>query len=200
MKSEYETKMYEFYTKNENFETMLHVAEQAEWVSQQVIRSFWEDVKQELNATMQEKDKEWIVSFSNYGDWNTRWLKLQVYRQEWYLSDEYPIVSIAAEDLHLNRNPYVGVTVNNDSKSIDGAGLKSAIKDLEVLKDYQSDSNAYWARWKHFDFRHYGFDSLTQLLPENRETTISNVVSEFETLIDLTADHILPLLNEHKNS
>ncbi len=197
MKSEYEEKMYEFYTQTENFETMLHVTEQAKWVTEQLVRDFWKDVHHVLQETLQKRDDNLRVEFSNNGDWKVRWIKLWVYRKEWCLTGQEPLVSITAEALQPNDYPYIGIHINRDSSLINGDTIKAQIKILEELKSYKSDSNNYWAVWKYMGIKHYGQD-LTLLLPENRKTSIGNVVSEFNILLDLMDTNMLEIITEHK--
>ena len=196
MKSDYEEKTFEFFTQRENFETMLKVASQAEGVCKRLIYDFWAQLAESLTKVLGDRDEDWRVGFSD--NWDYRWNKLWMYQEEWCKEENYPVVSIAFEELQPNRHPYLGLHIGYDHKKFNGSNIKKDLLDIETLKEYQTDSNNYWAVWKHLPFGLSGLDSLVQLLPENKMQTSQNVVNEALYLIGLIKNDINVIIEKNR--
>ncbi len=196
MKNRYEEEIFQFFTQPENFETMLKVADQAETVCKRLIQQFWAEVEAGLKEALSNAGNDWRVCFSD--NWEYRWNKLWVYRQEWCQVENYPVISVAFEDIQPRRQPYLGVHIGFDNKAFDGVNIKKDIVNLRALKEYKTDSNNYWAVWKNLPFQLEGYESLVRLLPENRKQTSQNVLKDTLELLGLVKDEVNPLIEKHR--
>lgn len=176
MSTEYEKEMFDFFTQPANFETMLKVADQSESIKKELVTQFWEGVRIEIESVLSKSDTDWQVNFSD--NWDARYNKLWIYKDEWRKGQEYPMASVAFEHILSGDHPYVGIHIGYDCDRIDGTQLKEDFKTKELLAKYKTDRNNYWAVWKHTKIDLWENESMIKLLPENRKTTIKNTVGE----------------------
>jgi hypothetical protein len=195
MSSKYEDSMYGFYTQPDHFKTMLHVAEQAEWVTKQLLIDFYSKVKEQLQVQLDVRKCDWQVDFKNKRD--ARYVKLRAYKPGWCLTGRDPLLSIAIENLHVGLLPFIGIYIDSESALINGDTIKKEIASLKKIKEkYEVGDSQNWACWKYLNFNHIKVESLALLLPENRETTIENIITEYIDLIDLMEEDINRLLSD----
>lgn len=196
MSTEYEEEIYNYFIEPSNFETMLKVANHSETVCTRLVQEFWTELKGKLEQTVKGVEGDWRVKFSD--KWNYRWNRLWIYKEEWCVEGSLPIISVAFEDLQPKRSPYIGVHIRYDNKNFDVRGMKKAIIELEGAKEYDTDSNNYWAIWKHLSFKLTGFDSLVQLLHENRKETQRILIKDVQDLMELVSDKVPEILSNNR--
>lgn len=196
MISDYEKEVYQFFTKPDNFETMLKVADHASEVTKKLIEDFWTELKEKIASTLKEEDNDWIVGFSD--NMSYRWNKLWVYKRSWCGEESLPVISVGFEELQPKRLPYIGVHIWNDSKKYNSTVIKENVIALDEEENYDTDSNKYWAIWKTLSFNLWDIDSLKQLLPENREETYSILIKDVKDLLLLLGDQVPTILSNNK--
>ncbi|MGB3780348.1 MAG: hypothetical protein WA960_18435 [Tunicatimonas sp.] len=189
MKNDYEDEVYQFFTRPDNFETMVAVAAHTDTVTNRIIREFWDSLKLRLDETFRRKGEGWQVGYS--GNFTERYCKLWVYRAAWLTTPNYPLVSVAFEDLHYGEYPFVGIHLNIDQEVYDPGLLKERIGTPPNLS-LENSNNAYWIGRRYFPFNFTQQKNLVEILPDCRVAIIDNLVTEAVTI----ADGLTPVVDE----
>lgn len=183
--NKYEEAVFEFFTKPENFETMIRVNEHADRVMKKVIEDFWEALRKSLQQKFKSKEEDWVVTYS--GDFEERYCKLWIYRDSWLNRNHRsrPIMAVAFENLHLGEKPFLGITPDADSKLYRPESLKSVIQSLPETENYTKNSNKWWACWVYFSLNFGQTSNLVNILPDNRENYITEFTEEAIRLTEI---------------
>ena len=189
MKSQYEEEIYQFFTKPENFETMVAVAAHTDTVTNRIIREFWDSLKNDLEKVFSGKEGNWVVAYS--GNFNERYCKLWVYCAAWLRTPNYPLISVAFEDFHYGEHPFIGIHLNIEQEVYDSGFLKEKIGALPNLS-LENSNNAYWICRRYFPFNFTQYKNLVGMLPDRRKAIIDNMVTEAVTI----ADCLTPVVDE----
>lgn len=150
MKNDYESELHNFFRRKENFEMLLKVSSHLDPVLESLMKEFWELVIEKLKIKFNNLDGKWEIGFSD--DWAHSYNKVRVNKIIWREPESIPMVSISFERLTHSNHAWFGITINRDSEVYDPNSVKEAIKNLPGAKSYTTDSNAYWALWKHLTF------------------------------------------------
>lgn len=183
--NKYEDAVFEFFTRPENFETMIRVNEHADRVMKQIVKDFWEALREQLQEGFRHKDKDWVIKYS--GDFEERYCKLWIYRESWLTRNDRsrPIMAIAFENLHLGEKPFLGITPDAVSKLYKSDSLRSDIQSLPEIDNYTKNSNKWWACWVYFSLNFGQTSNLSNILPDNRDNYITELTEEAIRLTEI---------------
>lgn len=187
MSNEYEQKIYDFFTKPDNFKSMHDVHDKYEMVNRLLVEDFWDEVKTELTDSFDQS--VWNVGMSN--DRSYRWNKLWLYKTAWCDGSNYPVLAIAVENHKVGQHPYIGIHFHFDRKEFKAGEIHDKLFPLLEDNSFVKDKNQqYWPAHKYLPFTHIGYQELDNLLPTNREGYIKTVIGEYQEIVDVAAEAI----------
>ncbi|MEQ9099975.1 MAG: hypothetical protein RIF36_00400 [Imperialibacter sp.] len=196
--NKYEDKIYEFFSMEENFKTMVKVASHLDVVSKRLIREFWELLKEQLKEKMKEERRDFIVDFS--GRFDDKWTKLWIYKKEWPTDKNGPLIAVAFQALDYGGRPFVGIFVDIENNQYKTDSIKSLLRGKKKLKDYDSNDpdDPWWVIWQMFPFEFTSHEKLYEILPETRQSALDKVIAVAFDMLDAIEEEMPTALREAK--
>ncbi|MEM6644112.1 MAG: hypothetical protein AAF616_14115 [Bacteroidota bacterium] len=196
MKTEYEEKVFEFFTKEQNFSAAARIADQLGEIALELVKNFWHDLANKLDKVKDPWGDGWRIKMTE--KYEQRYSGLEVTHRDWMIGSD-ALVAIRFEDLHYTRYPYIGFWINRDLEvKVSYNNIYDEIRALNELKEYEHDSHQWWMKWKRLSY--IGFDTYQKLegiIPANRSDTIDRCISEVVTLKDLATDQITEIVGKY---
>jgi len=195
MKTEYEKKVFAFFTDEKNFASAAKIADQLEEVAIELVKTFWYDLAAKLSELKDSWADGWRIKMTE--KYEQRYSGLEITHRDWMIGDTV-LVAIRFEDLHFERHPYIGLWINQDLPGkVNHDSIYNDVRILSELKEYEQDSNKWWIKWKRLTYVEFDtYQKLECVIPLNRGETIDRCVNEVITLKDLVEEQVTTIIND----
>lgn len=188
-----------FFSKPENFETMVKASRRIEEVTERIVKAFWDDVIEKLEIAFKVKDRRWKVEYS--GMFNGLFCQVLVYHHTWCDAHLNRVIAIAAEGLPFGSHPIIGIAIGANNKVYDTVEIKKDINSIAHPPIYKIDDNdPFWSIHKPLDFSLEQYENIQNLLPEKRGDIVTSVVNEFVVLAEHIEKDVETILMRNFNS
>lgn len=183
--SDYDDKMFEFLTQEENLEGLILAKNQFPDVKKRLIIGFWNSVKSKLKEIM----PDYFTVHLEHDRIEKGDSKLFIYKKGQNMcKNNLPSVIVLFEN--LNGSTFYGVFVNEESVDIDPSKAMDKLKDLN-LKGYERPYGIY-PLWKYDSELDFSSDqSLINIIPSKRDEkanscaqTLIELAKETESIVD----------------
>ena len=197
MRNDYEEKIFEFYSDQENLKTMVEVVEAFPKVANRIIEEFWLAVREQLQANYPTKEG-WIVGFSN-SEFAHGVNKLWVYHKDWAEDSGYPLMAVAFEELHLHKDTFVGVFLHHESIAYDALKLRETIISIPELSNFYADNkNKWWAKREFLSPKVTSKQMLPQLVSDEKDDVINSIAQKVSPFLNVMKNHAVSLKQQYK--
>lgn len=200
--NEYEQEMYHFLSAVGNFENMLLVMEHFEMVKRHLLEEFWEGVKSKVESELDLKSGEWRLHMNDYPN---EWWTMALTKGKW------PVTKAQGWDLaiswgQMNRDPYFGVWVNNNTRTLKLEAVHSEIKQLsaainekqEEMRFFPNDAHPWWPLLIKSDYNFAERSALKIILPEIRNDLIEQYANMFIALATVISDDLDLIIDRNR--
>jgi len=190
----YEKEMYNFFTIEQNFLSMCKVVKNYPLVTSQLKEEFWELVQIKLKKALQLNESSYTLKIT--GKINDERTKIMLYKINWPIANNQPVVAIAIQRLAANNYPFYGPWINNDSKEMDIESMYSLCRNSKAGLNFYKDDDRWFPFYKDLAINFQYDEEYLKIFPENRESFAEEVarnVFELAKGMDQELDEISKL-------
>lgn len=172
----YEKEMYNFFTCEDNFISMCKVAKNYPVVTSQLKEEFWALVQEKLKQVLQSNNSNYAIKIT--GRITDERTKIMLYKNDWPVENNQPVVAIAIQRLAANSFPFYGPWINNDSKRMDLKSMNAQCLNSQAAVGFDKDDAPWFPFFKDVDVDFKNDEEYVKILPDKRDSFAEMVAAQ----------------------
>ena len=185
--SEYDNKIFEFFSGEENFRNMYKIVGYFDSVKTRLLDEFWQLVKNNIDTLNQQNGGKWVLQLT--GKVTGEDSKLMLFKKHWPHSKGIPIVAIAYSRMAVQNWPFYGLFLNRDLQGFDHNKLWESISSLPAAIGFDNDGNEKWPFWKDAGIDFSEIEDYTRICRDGRNVLASDFAgSLFQLATDIESN------------